>query len=97
MIEEKKENKRSVIVIAGKLGAIVFCIIAGFSGHQEYWLALGSVIFILALDKYVITPYHWRERIHIFINKYQKPISYISFSIFLFLIIIIILFRFILK
>ncbi|TDR20470.1 hypothetical protein [Marinicella litoralis] len=92
-MEEKKE-KRSVIVIAGTIGAILFSLIAAFSGNPEFLAGVVIFISIIFLEKYFITPYDVREKLSVFINNHQKPINYISFSMFLFLIIMIIVFRF---
>lgn len=96
LAEEKKGKKKSIIVISGSLGAVVFCLIAGFTGNPEFLYALGIILLLLILDKFIITPFHYRLKLHEFINKNKKPINYISFSIFIFLIILIVLFKFVL-
>lgn len=92
---QPKRKQGSIIVTAGVLGSITASLLHVFTENPKdilrFFVILGVTLFL------IFFAYCWGEKIYIYINKYEKPISYISFTIFILLIISIAFFRFVLQ
>lgn len=92
---QPKRKQGSIILTAGVLGSITASLLHIFTENPKdllFFLLYFGVMLLL-----MISVYYWGEKIDMYLNKYEKTITYISFTIFMLLIISIVLFLFVLQ